>query len=323
MKEPDLKEKFFPSCTKETWILRQKLLEKVRNFFSKRHVLEVETPALSQACGTDVHLDYFYTLNPEKYLITSPEFHLKRLLAAGFGDIYAIAKSFRIDESGNKHNSEFTMVEWYRLGFSMETLMKEVEALCSFILGKSIQAERLTFKDAFLKYAGISPFEEDENRWIACCEKHNVPVFPYDTFSLETFRNFVLAFIIEPEFNKESGVFLYDYPETEAALAQLEKKEDGRFYAKRFELYLGGMELCNGYQELTNAKEQANRFQADLEMRKLLHKHLPKEDKRFLAALEYGMPACSGVALGLDRLFMLALNKTKISDVILFPDEIS
>lgn len=315
---------FFPTCDRETWVKRQELLARVRDFFSRRKVLEVETPVLSLACGTDPNLDYFMTTGaPSRYLMTSPEFHLKRLLAANYGDVFAIARSFRLDESGERHNPEFTMIEWYREGMSMEDLMSEVELLCSEILNLPITAKRTRYVEAFKQYAGVDPFDENPESWKGCCKEHGLPLFESQEFNLEEWRDYVMACVVEPKLDKENGEFIYDYPASQAALARLHEGPEGRMYAERFELYYGGMELCNGYHELTNAKEQEKRFKEDLSLRKTMSKDLPKEDFRFLAALEHGMPECSGVALGFDRLVMLALKKKNIREVILFPGDLA
>ncbi len=316
---------FLPTCTRETWNARLALVATVRAFFESRGVLEVETPVLSGACGTDPHLDYFETNGKyPRYLMTSPEFHMKRLLASGFGDIYQIAKAFRVDEIGMRHNSEFTLVEWYRIGMSMENLMSEVESLCSRLLGRSIHAARTRWRDAFLNYAGIDPLCENKDSWRACCARHQVPdVDGSDHFTREDWWDYVMVTIIEPHLGKESPEFLVDYPVSQAALAKTYIDTDGWCWAKRFELYIDNMELCNGYEELIDAEEQSNRFEQDLALRKKLHKSEPTLDQNFLDALRSGMPAAAGVALGLDRLIMLALGKKNISEVILFTDSIA
>lgn len=314
---------FEPSCDLSTWKARARLTAKVRNFFADRNVLEVETPVLSRASGTDAHLDYFEVSgNPARYLMTSPEFHLKRLLAAGFGDIFEIAHAFRQDEVGGKHNSEFTLVEWYRVGMHFETLMSEVETLVSVILERPICAERLRYRDAFLRYAGVDPFVDGAEKFRAALEKNSVPdVEGSDSFSREDWWDYLMVTLVEPCLGKERPQFLIDYPESCAALAQTYVNSAGDRVAKRFELYIENMELCNGYEELTDPVEQKRRFKEDLDYRRKNGKPLPAIDGKFLAALEHGMPAASGVALGLDRLFMLALGKKKIEDVILFMDD--
>jgi elongation factor P--(R)-beta-lysine ligase len=320
-----MQDSFRPACDLETWKARLRLTSAVRDFFNSRGVLEVETPAMSRAEGTDPQLDYFETKGtPARYLMTSPEFHLKRLLSAGFGDVFEIAKAFRVDEIGARHNSEFSLVEWYRVGMPMEMLMMEVEDLCTQILGREVKAKRTRWKDAFLNYAGIDPFEKPGEVWRKCCEAHGVPdVQCSEKFSQEDWWDYLMVTVVEPHLGSSGPEFLMDYPVSQAALAQTFTGDDGRVWARRFELYIETMELCNGYQELTDAAEQERRFGKDIELRAAMGKPLPAADKRFLAALRAGMPAASGVALGLDRLFMLALRKKNIRDVMLFPDDIS
>ena len=314
---------FAPTCSRESWIKLQALMNKVRRFFEGRGVLEVETPVLSAAGGTDPQLDYF-EVEGKRFMMTSPEFHMKRLLAAGFGDIFQITKSFRKDEFGAHHNNEFSMVEWYRVGMPQEKLMDEVEALVSEIIGKSINARRTRWIDAFKSYAGVNPLTASGEEFAAACTAREIPL-PADgtAMSREDWWDYLMVFAVEPELAKNGPEFILDYPQSQAALAQTYVGEDGFTWARRFELFVDQVELCNGYTELTDAKEQRRRFDADLEIRRGMNKPLPPVDEHFLAALESGMPACSGVALGLDRLFMLAMNKKEIKDVILFPSVIA
>ena len=314
---------FKPTCDRESWIKRQALMNKVRRFFEGRGVLEVETPVLSAAGGTDPQLDYF-EVEGKRFMMTSPEFHMKRLLAAGFGDIFQITKSFRKDEFGAHHNNEFSMVEWYRVGMPQEKLMDEVEALVSEIIGKPINARRTRWIDAFKNYAGVNPLTASGEEFAAACTAREIPL-PADgtAMSREDWWDYLMVFAVEPELAKNGPEFILDYPQSQAALAQTYVGEDGYTWARRFELFVDQVELCNGYTELTDAKEQRRRFDADLEIRRGMNKPLPPVDEHFLAALESGMPACSGVALGLDRLFMLAMNKKEIKDVILFPSVIA
>ena len=314
---------FAPTCSRESWIKRQALMKRVRSFFESRGVLEVETPVLSAAGGTDPQLDYF-EVEGKRFMMTSPEFHMKRLLAAGFGDIFQITKSFRKDEFGTHHNNEFSMVEWYRVGMPQEKLMDEVEALVSEIIGTPINARRTRWIDAFKNYAGVNPLTATNDEFTAVCKTLDIPL-PADgtEMSREDWWDYLMVFAVEPELAKNGPEFILDYPQSQAALAQTYVGEDGYTWARRFELFVDQVELCNGYTELTDAKEQRRRFEADLEIRRGMNKPLPPIDEHFLAALESGMPACSGVALGLDRLFMLAMKKEKISDVILFPSIIA
>ena len=317
--------KFAPTCTRETWVERQALLAKVRSFFLGRNILEVESPTLSNAGGTDPQLDYFEVdSRPRQYMTTSPEFHMKRLLAAGFGDIYQITKSFRKDEFGSHHSNEFSMVEWYRVGMPQEQLMDEVENLVSTILGHPLNAKRTRWIDAFKNYAGVDPFCRDLTNFSDTCEYHGIPVPERcGMMSREDWWDYLMVFVVEPALASHGPEFITDYPPSQAALAQTYVDKDGLTWAKRFELFVNKVELCNGYTELTDAAEQRRRFEADLEIRRKAGKPLPPLDERFLAALESGMPECSGVALGLDRLFMLALGKAEIADVILFPSPVA
>ena len=315
---------FAPTCTRETWVKRQALMARVRDFFVHRDVLEVETPVLSAYGGTDPQLDYFEIEDPKRFMMTSPEFHMKRLLATKFGDIFQITKSFRKDEFGGHHNNEFSMVEWYRVGMPQDKLMDEVEDLVSEIIGTKLNARRTRWIDAFKNYAGVNPFCEKLSDFADACRAREIPV-PEKSESLnrEDWWDYLMVFLVEPALASNGPEFILDYPPSQAALAQTYVDADGFTWARRFELFVNQVELCNGYTELTDAVEQRRRFNADLEIRKGMNKPLPPIDERFLAALESGMPACSGVALGLDRLFMLALGKEEIADVILFPSPIA
>lgn len=315
---------FAPTCTRETWVKRQALMARIRDFFVHRDVLEVETPVLSAYGGTDPQLDYFEIEDPKRFMMTSPEFHMKRLLAAKFGDIFQITKSFRKDEFGGHHNNEFSMVEWYRVGMPQDKLMDEVEDLVSEIIGTKLNARRTRWIDAFKNYAGVNPFCEKLSDFADACRAREIPV-PEKSESLnrEDWWDYLMVFLVEPALASNGPEFILDYPPSQAALAQTYVDADGFTWARRFELFVNQVELCNGYTELTDAVEQRRRFNADLEIRRAMNKPLPPLDERFLAALESGMPACSGVALGLDRLFMLALGKEEIADVILFPSPIA
>ncbi len=315
---------FAPTCTRETWVKRQSLMTKVRDFFVRRNALEVETPVLSAYGGTDPQLDYFEIEDPKRFMMTSPEFHMKRLLAAKFGDIFQITKSFRKDEFGGHHNNEFSMVEWYRVGMPQDKLMDEVEDLVSEIIGTKLNARRTRWIDAFKNYAGVNPFCEKLSDFADACRTREIPVpEKSETLTREDWWDYLMVFLVEPALASNGPEFILDYPPSQAALAQTYVDADGYTWARRFELFVNQVELCNGYTELTDAVEQRRRFNADLDIRRAMNKPLPPLDERFLAALESGMPACSGVALGLDRLFMLALGKEEIKDVILFPSPIA
>jgi len=279
----------------ENWKKRQKLHYKVRDFFLKRGLLEVDVPMLSATCGTDVQLDYFETVPPTHYLATSPEFYMKRLLADGFGDIFSLTHAFRKGETGKRHSSEFNIAEWYRVGFSAEELQQEILDLVNEITGLNLPLKRTTWQQAF-ENVNMEKLKEEHKDW-----------------TLEEIEDYAMSAIIEPNLGKNCAEFIVDYPPQRAALAKIRKN-----VACRFELYINGIELCNGYEELTDAKEQRKRFLEDIEKRKKIGKPVPKIDSDFLKALEKGMPECSGVALGLDRLYMLALGKESIAEVMLF-----
>ena len=279
----------------DAWKQRQHLHYKVREFFLKRGLLEVDVPILSKASGTDPHLDYFETLSPTLYLTTSPEFYMKRLLANGYGDIFSLTHAFRKGESGERHNPEFNMAEWYRTGFSAEDLQQEVLDLVNEITGLNLHLKRTSWEQLF-ENVDMEKLKAEHKVW-----------------ALEEIEDYAMSTIIEPDLGKNCAEFIIDYPPQRAALAKIRKNA-----ACRFELYINGIELCNCYEELTNAEEQRKRFSEDIEKRKKTGKPIPKIDEDFLAALEKGLPECSGVALGLDRLYMLALEKKDISEVLLF-----
>jgi len=277
----------------DTWRERQKLHSKVRDFFLNRGLLEVDVPMLSATCGTDPQLDYFETLPPTHYLATSPEFFMKRLLAEGFGDIFSLTHAFRKGETGTRHNYEFNIAEWYRIGFSAEELQQEILDLVNCITGLNLPLKRTPWQAAF-EGVDMEKLKTEHKDW-----------------TQEEIEDYAITTINRTE-------FIVDYPPERAALAKIRKNSMGQEVACRFELYVNGIELCNGYEELTDAKEQKKRFLEDIEKRKKMGKPVPKIDENFLTALEKGMPECSGVALGLDRLYMLALGKDNIEDVLLF-----
>jgi len=248
---------------------------------------------LSEASGTDPQLDYFETLPPTRYLATSPEFFMKRLLANGYGDIFCLTHAFRKGEFGERHNLEFNIAEWYRTGFSAEDLQQEILDLVNEITGLNLHLKRTAWKQLFEKI-DIEKLKAEHKGW-----------------ALEEIEDYAMSSIIEPNLGKDCAEFIVDYPPQRAALAKIRKG-----VACRFELYVNGIELCNGYEELIDAEEQKNRFLDDVEKRKKMEKPIPKIDEDFLAAMEKGLPECSGVALGLDRLYMLALGKKDIREVL-------
>ncbi|ESP91378.1 MULTISPECIES: elongation factor P--(R)-beta-lysine ligase [Pseudoalteromonas] len=318
--------KWAPSADIETLKQRAAILASIRMFFAERGVFEVETPCLSQASVTDVHLATFatqfvgpsYAKGLPLYLQTSPEFAMKRLLAAGSGAIYQIGKAFRNEESGRHHNPEFTMLEWYRPGFDEYLLMDEIDALMQCILSCG-KATRISYQAAFEKYLSIDPLTIELDALKAVCEQYGYTEIAAQETSVDPLLQLLFCMEIEPQIGQNVPCFVYHFPASQAALAKL-NEQDPRV-AGRFELYFKGMELANGFNELTNATEQSQRFDEDNLQRQQMALPKVEKDNRFLMALEQGLPNCAGVALGIDRLVMLATGKASIKDVIAFDIE--
>jgi len=304
-----------PSASLDALHLRARLYQQLRGFFQQRNVLEVETPLLGQAASTDVHLASL-SVDNQQFLQTSPEFAMKRLLAAGSGAIYQICKSFRQGESGKRHNPEFTMLEWYRPGFDHFQLMDEVAGLLNSLLGER-PVRQLSYRSAFVQVFDIDPHLADVSELSALAYQHTG--YQTDGDDCDTLLELLMSQVIEPQLGLGELTFIYDYPASQCALAKVKIDTQGAQVAERFELYVEGVELANGYHELTDADEQQRRFEADLTERK--RRALPDvpADQRLVAALQHGMPVCAGVALGLDRLLMLMAGKGSIRDVIAFP----
>ncbi len=255
-----------------------------------------------------------FTASP-LYLQTSPEFFMKRLLAAGYGAMYQIGKAFRNEESGRRHNPEFTLLEWYRPGFSLQQLMDEVEQLMTVVLQRAVTVERYTYRQLFQVLAGIDPVTATNDEWQHCLSSADVQCSSQITLSARDYADLVLTHIIEAAM--PVACFVYNYPADQAALARI--RPDDPPVAERFELYIQGVELANGFYELTDAAEQRDRFVQENQQRQKAGLDEMPLDEKFLAALQHGMPDCSGVALGLDRLLMIALQKQSIDEVIAFP----
>lgn len=302
-------------------ILRQRMqfYQNIRYFFSQRQVREVETPILSNYGATDVHIDSFVTdwQGVPQYLQTSPEFAMKRLLAAGVGDCFQLCKAFRNEPRSRRHRAEFTLLEWYRVGFSMHDLINEVADLIKslHIDWQILPIEIVTYQQAFAAI-GVNPHRDD-----LITLKQKTAVLSGYTPNLSEERDewldFLLVTQIERQLGQDKLTFLTHYPAAQAALAKKTTDIDGNTVAERFELYYQGIELANGFHELTDAKEQQARFETDNQERQRLGKPTVPMDKDLLAALTDGMPDCSGVALGIDRLLMLKLNCISIKDIML------
>ena len=305
-----------PSASVEIIKKRAKLLQQIREFMHSREITEVETPILSHFGISDPYIQSLTTSGVSDrdemlYLHTSPEFCMKRLLAAGSGSIYQIAHVFRNEESGKRHNTEFSMLEWYRTGFDYYQLMDEVGELLNDI-GLEVPA-KMTYADAFKQTIEIDPHTVATSELQSLCKQHG-----WDDASDErhALLDFLFSVAIIKNLNQTKPLFIYDYPECMSALATL--KEGEPIVSERFELFIAGMEIANGFNELTDADEQVHRFEKELSTRR--HKGLaePPIDKHFVAALKSGLPECSGVAVGIDRLLMVLSEKDDINEVSTF-----
>lgn len=243
---------------------------------------------------------------------------MKRLLAAGSGPIFQICKAFRAEESGSRHNPEFTMLEWYRPGFDHHELMDEVDSLLQDVAGAHA-AERVSYEALFQRHVGANPHTADAGELTRVAAAQGVSVQSSSPLAREDWLNLLMARVIEPNLGHDAPVFVYDYPADLAALARIRPGKTP--LAERFEVYFRGTELANGYHELTDAREQRERFRRDIEIRRTLGSPEVEPDERLLGALEAGMPASAGVALGLDRLVMIAASAQSLSDVLSFPSD--
>lgn len=312
-----------PSASIENLRKRGELFGYIRDFFKQRGVLEVDTPVMSNCAVSDPFIDsievnYCETVGIEGrplYLQTSPEYAMKRLLAAGSGPIYQMSKVFRNGEYGRRHNPEFTMLEWYRPGFDDADLIDEIEALIKPVLQLE-QVERITYSDLFFRYLGFRPEEVALEDLIKETRKH-IDI-ELDDSDPDTWLNLLMSHVIEPELEQVDAIFVMDYPQSQAALARVRRNAAGITVAARFELFVRGVELANGYYELTDSVEQKRRLDADQNQRAALDLPQRPLDTRLVDALEVGMPDCAGVALGVDRLLMLALQESSLANVIPF-----
>ncbi|MDN5848853.1 MAG: EF-P lysine aminoacylase GenX [Nitrococcus sp.] len=305
---------------------RASTLAAIRGFFAERGVLEVDTPSLAAAGAMDPNLqslavDYDGPGAPpggRLWLQSSPEHAMKRLLAAGAGSIYQITHAFRAGERGRLHNPEFTLLEWYRLGWDHHALMSEVADLVRCLLGKCA-VERLSYSQAFRIHLGVDPLEAPRRTLEACAGGLGMGRSALAGLSRDALLDLLLSERVVPALRDDRLTFIYDFPASQAALARL-CPDDSRV-AERFELFSAGIELANGYHELTDAGEQRVRFDRERALRARLGLALPDIDERLLAAMDAGLPACAGVAVGLDRLLMRRLGAGHIDDVIAFPIE--
>lgn len=309
---------FLPTASLETLRLRARLLEQTRQFFAERACLEVQTPILSADTCVDAHIEPISLTvdGKRRFLQTSPEFAMKRLLAAGCGSIFQITHAFRSAESGSRHNREFTILEWYRIDAGYRELMDEVEDLVIELAGVAVP-RRITYRDAFLAATGLDPFDASEDQLWDLGRQRLLAARPAERDDLLTF---LWSEMVEPALDADSPVFIHDYPSTQSALA-LVRREGAHFVAERFELYVDGLELCNGWSELTDAEELRERFLRQNRLRVAVGRNPLPVDSRLMDAMRHGMPRCAGVAVGFDRLVMLAAGTREIRDVLAFVDE--
>jgi len=313
-----------PTASREALELRAAMLSRIRRFFADRAVLEVTTPIVVRAPVTDVHLSSAHVTLPgdesaPRFLHTSPEYAMKRLLASGSGDIYQICPVVRGHERGRLHNPEFTLLEWYRTGFSLLDLMREVQALIEAVVELPRPARFVSYADAFQNTLRLDAHHAPLDTIRACALERGLSAADTRILGRDALLEFLLSTVIAPGLGRGALTFLHRYPASQAALARLDP-EDPRV-ALRFELYLDGIELANGFDELPDRAEQQARFEADLRERRARGLPALRIDERLLAALDHGLPRCCGVALGIDRLLMCAGGFAHIDSVLSFPDE--
>lgn len=311
-----------PSASLDNLRTRAKILKTIRDFFAARNVMEVETPLMCHTSVTDPYIQsipaLFQSLPNEieirNYLQTSPEYAMKRLLVAGCGAIYQICKAFRQGEVGRYHNPEFTMMEWYRPGFDHHQLMDEMDDLLQLILNKPA-AERYSYGEIFHLHTDINPHFAKLEELINCANYKKISVAG-EISDRDTWLQLLMSEYIEPRIGQDRPCFIYDFPESQAALARIQPGNPP--VAARFEVYFRGLELANGFHELQDTQEQRKRFEKNNAERKKSGLNEMKLDEFFLTALAQGLPDCSGVALGIDRLIMLATESKHIADVLSF-----
>jgi lysyl-tRNA synthetase class 2 len=305
-----------PSAPIELLRQRAEYIAKIRDFFNQRGYLEVETPIMAFYGTTDVYLNNIKAsvLGKSYSLQTSPEYHMKRLLAAGSGPIFQLSRVFRDDELGRWHNPEFTLLEWYQLNWDHHALMDEMNAFLQTILQTNSLLKK-TYQEVFLEVCDVDPFTASIAQLRQVLAHYDLDyVFPPEEQDKDQFLFLLMSHVVEPYLSKESApVAVYNFPQSQAALAKVHQG-----FAERFEIYYQGLELANGFHELTNAQAQATRFAQDQQIRKEKGFPYVEADRYLLQALEHGIPPCSGVALGVDRLLALALKQPEIAKVISF-----
>ncbi len=316
-----------PSASRDALSLRAGLNRLIREFFHDRGVMEVETPVMSLAGVSDPHIAPFHLkfsgrtdgAPRTRWLRTSPEYPMKRLLAAGIGDCYELGRVFRDGEAGGRHNPEFTMLEWYRIGWDHHRLIDEtvmlVQAALALVGRQARTVQTMTYRDGYLSVLGLDPFTASLEALRAALG--DVVIDPQG-LGRDDWLDLLMTHRIQPGFAEDTITILHDYPASQAALARIRDDGDGHPVAERFELYLGPLELANGYHELGDVAEQGARFAHDAAVRRERDGAAPPTDQHLLDALAHGLPACAGVALGIDRLLMAMIGTPRIADVLAF-----
>jgi lysyl-tRNA synthetase class 2 len=316
---------FGPEASWPMLELRARLLATVREFFAARGFLEVETPLLSADVVVDRYLEPFEVRLQDApghegrrlFLQTSPEFAMKRLMVAGGQAIYQITRAFRQGEIGRLHNPEFTMVEWYRRGDGLAEGMALLSDLCQALLGRG-QSQRLTYREAFKQFADVDPLADDVAALSGRLQSRGIAAPASLTVGdRDGWLDLLLVELVEPNLGRGRPTLLHDYPASQAALATIRQQEPP--VAERFELYVDGIELANGYHELLDPAVLRSRNRQNNLLRQQDGRPALPEDSRLLAAMEHGLPPCAGVALGFDRIVMLAAGASSLADVLAFP----
>ena len=298
--------------------VRAKLYSQIREYFAARDVLEVDTPIMNVCTVSDPNIESIcvHNVDVEQFLHTSPEYAMKRMLACFKRDIYQLCKVFRAGEQGKFHHPEFTMLEWYRVGWNYQKLMREVDELVKILLNNKLKISHtifITYQDIFINYCELDPLQANQSDYIRVCRDAGIGL--NEELSDQEYQDLLLDQVVAPQLPKNQLTFIYDFPIEHAALAKINNND----VAERFELYCGDIELANGFQELTDAREQLKRFESNNFKRKQVGKIQIEIDKNFLDSLNAGLPECAGVALGIDRLLMLILGVDKLENVLTFP----
>jgi lysyl-tRNA synthetase class 2 len=314
-----------PSASLDVLHRRAAMLARIRAYFAAQEVAEVQTPVLSRAAVSDPEIESVTAepaRGPRHFLQTSPEYPMKRLLAAGFGDCYQVCPVFRDGEAGRLHNPEFTMIEWYRLDYGVGEMQHDVDRLLRVAcaeLRDFAPAREVSYRDAVRDRSGLDcrTAEPDEIR--AALARDGIEPADAAGWNRDAWLDLLMGAVVGPALGHDAPVFVNDYPASQAALARLRTEPDGTRVAERFELYVDGLELANGFRELGDAPEQRRRFEQDLAVREAGGQVRNPLDERLLAALAHGLPDCAGVALGFDRLVMAACRLPSLDAAMAFP----